>query len=324
VTRLVVELTNRCNLRCQHCFDERHAGTGDLPGRLLRRLLSEVRLCGVTHLSFTGGEPTLHHRFREILRDTVETGCTFSFVSNGSTFPRIYRWLIEHRQSFRGVTFSVDGATEATHDRLRGQGSFRSVMRAASICVARSLPFTFNMVLTRHNRAEIGALIDLAAALGSGGVRFGHLMPHSPGAAELELSLLERRVAEQEIWTRRSGATVPVGMAPGYHSDSPFFPCGPLELEEFNVDYRGNVTLCCHLSGYGDALGGRDWVGNLAQTSLHEALHLLRSMVSEYLATKRRRFERGELQERDFSPCVYCVRHFEGLAPPRLIPLMTR
>ena len=131
------------------------------------------------------------------------------------------------------------------------------------------------MVLTRQNRREIGAMIELAASLGSGGVRFGHLMPNSPGAEELELSLAERRAVEQEIWDRRSRAAVPIGMAPGYHAESPFFPCGPLELEEFNVDYRGNVTLCCHLSGYGDHLRGRDRAGNLADTTLRECLERL-------------------------------------------------
>src|SRR5262245_57576273 len=108
--RLVVELTNRCNLRCAHCFDERHAGTGDLPYQLIRRLLDEARACGVTHLSFTGGEPTLHRRFREIVRETVEVGCTFGFVSNGSTFHRLYSWLAEYSRAFKGATFSLDGA----------------------------------------------------------------------------------------------------------------------------------------------------------------------------------------------------------------------
>ena len=319
--RLVVELTNRCNLRCAHCFDDRHAGTGELPHLLLRRLLKEASSCSVTHLSFTGGEPTLHPQFREIVRETVDAGCTFSFVSNGSTFPRLYSCLVDHRQAFLGVTFSLDGASENTHDRLRGRGSFRHVMRAASICVARTLPFTLNMVLTRRNRGEIGAMIELAAALGSGGVRFGHLMPHSPGAEDLELSLPERREVEQEIWDRRSSAALPIGMAPGYHSESPFFPCGPLEMEEFNVDYRGNVTLCCHLSGYDTRLRGRDRAGNLAHMTLKEGLATLRTMVEEYLAVKRLRFERGELEPRDYSPCLYCVRHFEGATPLRHIRL---
>ena len=55
---------------------------------------------------------------------------------------------------------------------------------------------------------------------------------------------------EAEIWRLQKSADVPVGMAPGYFSESPFFPCAPLELKEFNLDYRGNLTLCCHLSGY--------------------------------------------------------------------------
>ena len=58
---------------------------------------------------------------------------------------------------------------------LRGKGSYRSVMRAASICVFKDLPFTFNMVLTAQNRHEIGEMVWLAERLGSGGVRFGHL-----------------------------------------------------------------------------------------------------------------------------------------------------
>jgi MoaA/NifB/PqqE/SkfB family radical SAM enzyme len=41
MARLIVELTNRGNLRCQHCFAERHAATGDLPLPLLDRVLQE-------------------------------------------------------------------------------------------------------------------------------------------------------------------------------------------------------------------------------------------------------------------------------------------
>ena len=37
MARIVIELTNRCNLHCLHCFDERHAATGDLPLKFLRR-----------------------------------------------------------------------------------------------------------------------------------------------------------------------------------------------------------------------------------------------------------------------------------------------
>ena len=45
--RIIIELTNRCNLRCQHCFAERHAATGDLPLAMLEQVLQEGKDCGI-------------------------------------------------------------------------------------------------------------------------------------------------------------------------------------------------------------------------------------------------------------------------------------
>ena len=135
MARLVIEPTNRCNLRCLHCFEERHAATGDLPLEIIGKILAEGKSCGIDHLAFTGGEPTIHRQFDEIISRVCEAGYTFSFVSNGMNFPHVYPLLLLHRQWFTGVTFSLDGAREETHDRLRGKGSYRHVMRAASICV---------------------------------------------------------------------------------------------------------------------------------------------------------------------------------------------
>ena len=48
--RLVMELTDRCNLRCRHCFDQRHAGSGDVPLTVVQRVLREAAACGVRHV----------------------------------------------------------------------------------------------------------------------------------------------------------------------------------------------------------------------------------------------------------------------------------
>ena len=312
MSRIVMELTNRCNLKCHHCFGERHAGNGDLPFDIIEDLLQHGHACHVDHFSFTGGEPTLHRHFTEIVRRVSGAGYSFSFVSNGSTFPNIYPLLLEHRRSFHGVTFSLDGARERTHDRLRGHGSYRQVMRAASTCVVRNLPFTFNMVITLENREEIAEMVSLASTLGSRGVRFGHLVPGSESALRLELSLPQRRETEQAIWRLQATARVPIGMAPGFYNESPFFPCGPLELDEYNVDYNGNLTLCCHLSGLEsvDTPGG-DIIANLRQTSLIDATALFETRVKSYLAEKRDRVARGEFAERDHFPCLYCAQYLK-------------
>jgi MoaA/NifB/PqqE/SkfB family radical SAM enzyme len=310
LARIVIELTNRCNLSCGHCFDERHAATGDLPLEILEQVLREGKGCGIEQVSFTGGEPTIHRRFEEIINLVSQAGYPFSFVSNGASFPRIYRLLVEHRSWFLGVTFSLDGAREKTHDRLRGKGSYRSVMRAISICAYKELPFSLNMVLTAENRNEIAAMVGLAERLGSHGVRFGHLMPTSETALrKLDLTPEERREVEAEIWQFKKRASIPIGMAPGYFSESPFFPCGPLELEEYNLDYNGNLTLCCQLSGHSGAGFGTDVIGNLNEMTLAQACERFHRRVGIYLADKRDKITGGQFDKLDHFPCWYCLKY---------------
>jgi MoaA/NifB/PqqE/SkfB family radical SAM enzyme len=315
MARIVVELTNRCNLRCQHCIEERHAATGDLPVNILEKVLREAKLCNVGQLSFTGGEPTLHREFSIIVQRLCSAGYTFSLISNGSTFPRVYPLLEEYRNWFKGVSFSLDGAREQTHDSLRGSGSFRQVMRAVSICVVRHLPFTFNMVLTSKNRHEIAEMIELAWRLGGGGLRFGHLIS-TPATSilGLDLSPAERRETEDEIWKLKKDSPLPVGIAPGYHRSTPFFACGPLLMEEYNLDYRGNLTFCCHLSGCSGKLRGSDFIGSLQEISLAEACVRFAERVAAYVADRQKAVRCEEFERPDRSPCRYCFEYF-GAAP---------
>jgi hypothetical protein len=134
------------------------------------------------------------------------------------------------------------------------------------------------MVLTAQNRHEVKEMVGLADRLGSQGVRFGRLMPTPETAPRrLDLSPDERWDVEAEIWPLQRSASVPVGMAPGYLSDAPFFPCAPLECEEFNLDYRGDLTLCCQLSGYSGATPETDLMGNLHEVSLAETCEQFRA-----------------------------------------------
>jgi MoaA/NifB/PqqE/SkfB family radical SAM enzyme len=179
------------------------------------------------------------------------------------------------------------------------------------------------MVLTGHNSAEAGEMITLATQLGCGGVRFGQLM-FNPEVAEESLGLTaeQRRASEIEIRRLRDSASLPVSIAPGYYSESPFFPCGPLELKEFNLDYRGNVTLCCHLSGQFNSNERAHVMGNLHETGLAQLLGALRECVSRYKVDKQERVRHGEFGDLDNFPCWYCVNYLRdknspgrGLAP---------
>ena len=91
----------------------------------------------------------------DIIRMTCEAGYTFGFVTNGWNFTRIYEQLLPYRNSLTGITFSLDGARETTHERIRAKGSYRQVMKAFSICILKDIPFTINTVISSNNLCEL-------------------------------------------------------------------------------------------------------------------------------------------------------------------------
>src|SRR5207249_9326565 len=143
----------------------------------------------------------------------------------------------------------------------------------------------------------------LASRLGSQGVRFGHLMP-TPDTArrQLDLSPHERRAVEAEIGQLHQISPVQVIMTPGYYSDSPLFPCAPLTLQEYNLDYRGNLTLCCQLSG------------------VAEACARFHQRVATYIANKQERVQRGTFSTLDHFPCWYCMKYMHKMSWLPLFP----
>ncbi len=309
--RILIELTNRCNLSCDHCLDGRHSATGDLKVDTVGIILQSARRFGFDSLSFTGGEPTLHPRFIDIIAGVFNAGYSFGFVTNGWNFKGIYEALLSYRERLSGITFSLDGARQEIHDRLRGRGSYRRVMQAVSICMIKDIPFTFNTVLTSHNCGELKEVVELAEKLGSGGIRFGHLL-HTPlsMAKNLELSPEERKEIETRIWQLKRDVSFPIFMAPGYYTND-LFPCAPLQREEFNIDWRGNVTLCCNLSGHSKGAGNRDVIGNLAEMSFPEAYERLVSLKKRFHQNKLERYNSGNFNDSDYFPCWYCLNYFK-------------
>ncbi len=312
--RIVLELTNRCNLRCAHCFEGRHGGRDWLAAEVFERIVRHASAVGYGEVSLTGGEPTLHPDFAAMVEQLAGAGYSVGMVTNGWNFPRVWQVVKAHQPQFRGVTFSLDGACEATHDGIRGAGSFRRVLQAMSICVARDIPFTLNMVLTRRNHAEIRELVALAAGLGAAGVRFGHLVP-TPRSVDngLYLSRAERDAADAVVREAAGEAAIPVGLAPGSRSTA-LYPCEPLRGNEINIDWRGNVSRCCHLSGQTHVADGDEVIGNVMDRPFPELVGRLEGAVEAFRQAKAEHFRSGRVTDGDYYPCDYCLKAFHKVA----------
>ncbi|HEX2832689.1 MAG TPA: radical SAM protein [Thermoanaerobaculia bacterium] len=319
--RIVIELTNICNLHCSYCLrdDEAlyHTRARFFPIELLRRILQEAReAAGVSHVSFTGGEPTLHPHFGEILQTVGGEGMRAGFVTNGWHFDRVWPALDANRTAVSVVAFSVDGASREAHDRWRGTGSFDRVIRAFTRCRMGGIPFAVKAVIRRDTVPQIEELALLAARMGAQALHFSHVLPTS-GEVETEsaMSIEERAHAEQEIALLRQILKMPVALDVGYVNTDPAPPCAPLQGASFSVDYDGRLSLCCNMSGFRGAAQQSDVVANLNEESFAIAYARVVRLASEQVARRAAALEamaaRGaDVDLRTGSPCLFCLQTF--------------
>ncbi|MDQ3907480.1 MAG: radical SAM protein [Acidobacteriota bacterium] len=338
--RLVVELTNSCNLHCAYCVRDEdalyHTRAEFFPVELLRRILRGAReTYGVGSVSFTGGETTIHPRFAEIVEAVAKEGYRLSFVTNGWHIERVFPSLLRRRESVECVAFSLDGATREAHDRWRGEGSFVRIVRGMARCHMGGVPFIIKTVVRRDTLPQLQEIALFAARLGASAVHFSHLLPTSNAyAAELGLTSEERTLAEQEIAILSNVFKMEVGIAVGYYNVDPGPPCTPLRGLSCNIDYKGRLTLCCDLSGYRGADAEPDVVADLNVEEFASAFERLQRVAAEQNERRRaaiesRRREGREIDLYTGSPCLFCLQSFgkipwhDGAAPARSLPVVS-
>lgn len=317
--RIGIELNNVCNLDCTHCFRSIYRGEGDksdlfFPLETLEKILAEGKPLGYRHIALTGGEPPMHPRFGDALDLIANHGFSFHFLTNARNFQKTFQAVNTplRRSKLSGITFSLDGATESTHDSIRGKGSYREVVTAIALCQAAGIQPSIITTINKANRHEIDQLALLGAHLKVRKQVFGHQMPteHNMGA-DLILPLSEWRAVERDVARVIIGFRHEISMAVGFYSDYYLPRCAPLSLDDLNVDYRGRLTLCCQLSNYRDgAENGTDVVGDLKKESLAVALSRLMELVTRVHQERLELAKSGESEEKLHYPCLVCIDRF--------------
>ncbi|HEX5128963.1 MAG TPA: radical SAM protein, partial [Usitatibacter sp.] len=139
------------------------------------RLAQDIVDMGVPYAAFGGGEPLGVPHACELFEVLAAGGTGIKLETEGSyiddaTADR----LAELRMQC--IQVSVDGATAATHERVRPGGSFESAVAALERCARRGLEPQMVFAPTRANLAEMNEAYDLAASLGCSTFVTGPLM----------------------------------------------------------------------------------------------------------------------------------------------------
>ena len=182
---LAWQLTNRCSGRCLACCEESgpdKAWRDELSRDEALDLAGAICAAGIQYVAFGGGEPLGVAHSWERFERLAAGGVALKLETDGSridapTAERIAALAVDC------VQISVDGASAATHERMRPGQSFAAAVAAIERLVARGVRPQLVFVPTRLNLHEIGAAFDLAAALGCSAFVTGPLMRIGRAAA---------------------------------------------------------------------------------------------------------------------------------------------
>jgi Fe-coproporphyrin III synthase len=148
---LMLHLTGRCNLECQHCYmDGSPRRREQLPYDWVVDSLRAAPDLGIASVFLTGGEPMLYSRFAELaaVAHSVE-GLSTTVCTNATLVrPRDAELLAGFGFD---VHVSIDGES-AHHDSFRGfDGAFRRAERGVERLVTQGVPLTIVTTVTQAN-----------------------------------------------------------------------------------------------------------------------------------------------------------------------------
>lgn len=191
-------LTERCNLRCRHCYQTDGAVPGEMSLPEIKEVLDEVsgtlrdwaeayEMEFSPSLNVTGGEPFLRKDLFDILKEIKSRGFDIYLLTNGTL-------IDSEKASFlaslgvRGVQVSIEGP-KGVHEGIRGRGSFKKSLTGVRNLLEAGLRVTLNVTLSNLNARYIGELLSLALALGVQRLGFSRLVPSGRGMGLLSEGL---------------------------------------------------------------------------------------------------------------------------------------
>ena len=184
-------LTERCNLRCHHCYQGRRTPREmtvdevrheiDGATEMFQAWEKEHGIRVAPSVHFTGGEPLLYKGLWDVVAYAKERGYGVAMMTNGSLFDRDAAKKAA-QIGVADIQVSLEGP-QVLHDSIRGKGSFSQANRGAETLVQAGNRVSANVTLSRLNFDQIEKTAEIARNVGFYGIGFSRVVPCGRGKA---------------------------------------------------------------------------------------------------------------------------------------------
>ena len=173
VPKMNLQITAKCNYNCIHCFNavDNAPLMSEMSFEQIIALLDEAQECGVSAFTITGGEPMVHKRFMDIVREIYKRDMFIDELNTNGYFLR-QETLDEFKKigCFPMIKISFDGI--GYHDWMRGrEGAEKDALRAIRLCVDNGFRVMIQYNINKKNEPTILESLDMLDKMGVSRIR---------------------------------------------------------------------------------------------------------------------------------------------------------
>ena len=174
-------ISEACNLKCKHCYQEDHKPVQLDFDTLLsflnqyRELLSELKIKG--HINLTGGEPLCSPYLFKLLDEFKKDSDLYSFsiLTNGTLLTKeLAEKISEYNPEY--IQVSLEGG-KRTNDFVRGEGVYKKVGEAIKLLKKNNIFTSISFTATKINYKEFPLVVKYAEKLGVDNVWSDRFIP---------------------------------------------------------------------------------------------------------------------------------------------------
>jgi radical SAM protein with 4Fe4S-binding SPASM domain len=303
-----VELTERCNNNCVHCYinlpqDDQKTVRRELSTDQWKDILKQGADLGALSVRFTGGEPLLREDFEDLYLFARRLGMKVIVFTNGRLITKDIADLFQKIPPLKKIEITSFGMHTKSYDSVvRVPGAYQEYQRGINLLLDRQIPFMVKSTLLPQNYAEIDEFEQWATKINGQDkkvpfVLYLDLRAHRDSMIKNQVIRKLRLTPEESVkFLSRNESDYKMGMALYvakfmHPTGDKLFNCGAGQTG--CVDAYGEYQMCMMLRH-------PDTVYDLTKGSMKEALtevfpkiYDMRAKNSEYLRRCARCFLRG-------------------------------
>lgn len=259
-SKLYIEITSNCNLKCKHCFNNSGNETNYLAFDNIIQIYQIIKKkkLDISEIILSGGEPTLHPELSKILT-VFAAQYPVKLLSNGANFDQELISIIKKYHILTQLT--LNGAIPQTDSALRGENGFNKTISTIKKLVDSNLESQLIVTtsINQTNKYDLENIINLLIELGVKNYqltfvyRVGRANTYwdEIGLQNIECIELLQKILyfktryANNITIRTSG----IKQFSNLICNSEPFSCFELN-EEICIDVNGNIMLCPRLKNY--------------------------------------------------------------------------